>query len=97
MLEPGLNSAIVFAAAWIGIGTVVALSPRAYHPPGAFLLLLLLVPLLPYLWIAGHPLLAVGFAAGVASILRWPFYYIGRAVLRRLGVRMERDEVERNL
>ena len=97
IFEPGLNSAIVFAAIWIGLGTVVALCPRAYHPPGALMLLVLLVPLLPYLWLAGHPLLAVGFVAGVASILRWPLYYIGRAILRRFGVRMERDEVERNL
>ena len=96
MLEPGLHSAIVFAAAWIVMGTVVALAPRAFHPPGALLLLVLLVPLLPYLWLGGHPVLAIGFCAGVASILRWPLYYIGRAVLRRIGFIIPRDSVERS-
>lgn len=97
MFEIGLSSAIVLAALWVGIGTVVALCPRKYHPPGALMLLVLLVPLLPYLWIAGNPFLAVMFVLGVTSILRWPFYYIGRAILRRLGVKMVRDEVERSL
>lgn len=96
-MEPGLNSAIVLAAAWIGIGTVIALCPRSYHPPGALLLLTLLVPLLPMLWIVGHPFLAAGFALGVGSIMRWPFYYIGRAILRKLGLKLDKDEVERNL
>ena len=97
MMGVGLHSAIVLAAVWIAMGSFVALMPRAYHPPSALLLLVLLVPLLPYLWIGGHPVLALGFALGVGSILRWPFYYIGRAVLRRLGVRMERDAVEQSL
>ncbi|MDR6264762.1 MULTISPECIES: DUF2484 family protein [Rhodobacterales] len=84
MLEVGLNSAIVFAACWVGMGTVVALCRRPYHPPGAFLLLLLLVPLIPYLWIAGNPFIAVMFVAGVGSIMRWPLYYIGRFTWARI-------------
>lgn len=95
LLTPGLHSAIVLAACWIALGSVIALCPRAYHPPGALLLLVLLVPLLPMLWLVGHPFLALGFAAGVVSILRWPLYYIGRALLRRLGWRLERDAFER--
>ncbi len=47
VFEVGLSSAIIFAAAWIGIGTLIALSPPRYIPPGAFLLMLLLVPLVP--------------------------------------------------
>lgn len=96
-MGPGLHSAIVLAAAWVALGTGIALLPRRYHPPGALLLLVLLVPLVPYIWLAAHPLLALGFLLGVASILRWPLYYIGRALARKLGVRLERDEVERKL
>lgn len=96
-MEPNLYSAIVLAALWIGIGTVVALSPRAYHPPGALMLLTLLIPMLPMLWIVGHPVLALGFAGGMASMMRWPFYYMGRALLRYFGMRIERDEIERTL
>lgn len=80
VLGVGLNSAIVFAACWIGIGTVVALLPVRYIPPGAFLLMLLLVPLVPYLWIAGNPFLALLFLAGVGSLLRWPIVYLGRFI-----------------
>jgi hypothetical protein len=89
-----LNTAIVFAAIWIVMGTVVALLPRRFHPPGALVLLILLVPLLPFLWIAGNPFLAVMFVAGVASILRWPLFYIGRAMARRVGVNIEKDRFE---
>ena len=78
--EIGLSSAIVFAAAWIGMGTVIALSPKQFIPPGAFLLMLLLVPLVPYLWIAGNPFLCVMFLAGVGSLLRWPIVYLERFI-----------------
>ncbi|MCO4826442.1 DUF2484 family protein [Amylibacter sp.] len=77
-LDIGLFSAVAFAVAWIGFGTVIALSPKQFIPPGAFLLMLLLVPLVPYLWIAGNPFLCVMFLGGVASLLRWPIVYLGR-------------------
>jgi len=70
--------AVICALLWIGIATIVALCPRAYHPPGAFMLMLLLFPLIPFLWIAANPFVAVMFTLGVCSILRWPLYYIGR-------------------
>lgn len=94
MFEIGLTSAVVFAAAWVVFGSVVAFLPRPYHPPCALLMLVLLVPLLPYLWIAGNPFLAVMFAAGVGSIMRWPFYYIGRMGLRKIGVPIMLDPFE---
>ena len=78
MLEAGLTSAIIFAALWIGMGTVIAVSPPRYIPPGAFLLMLLLVPLVPFLWIAANPLVCILFLGGVASLLRWPITYFGR-------------------
>lgn len=74
----GLTSAILFAAAWIGIATVIAISPKRFIPPSALLLMVLLVPLVPYLWIAGNPFICVMFLGGVASFLRWPLVYFGR-------------------
>lgn len=96
MFEIGLFSAVVFAAIWIVIGSIVAFLPRPYHPPFAFMLLLLLFPLLPYLWIAGNPFLAIMFAVGVGSIMRWPFYYIGRMGLRKIGVPIPDDPFEKS-
>ncbi len=89
-----MTSAVVFAAIWIGMGTVIAFLPRKYHPPSALMLLVLLVPLIPYLWIAGNTFLAVMFVAGVGSILRWPLFYISRMLLRWVGIRIERDRFE---
>ena len=77
-MDFGLTTAIIFATAWIGMGTVIALSPARYIPPGAFLLMLLLVPLVPYLWFAANPFMCVMFLGGVASLLRWPIVYLGR-------------------
>ena len=74
-------AAVICAAVWIGIATVVALCPRKYHPPGALMLLVLLFPLIPFLWIAANPFVAIMFSLGVCSILRWPFYYIGRELI----------------
>ena len=51
MLEPGLNSSILLAALWIIGATVIAICPRKYHPPGALLLLVFLIVLLPLVWI----------------------------------------------
>lgn len=95
MFEIGLLSAVVFAAIWIVIGSVVAFLPRPYHPPFALLLLILLFPLIPYLWIAGNPFLAIMFVLGVGSIMRWPFYYIGRMGLRKIGVPIPKDPFEK--
>ena len=94
-MDVGLTTAVIFAAAWIGMGTVIALSPKQFIPPGAFLLMLLLIPLVPYLWIAGNPFLCVMFLGGVASLLRWPFYYIGRMGLRKIGVPIPKDPIEK--
>lgn len=74
----GLTSAVIFAAAWIGIATVIVLSPKQIIPSGALLLLVLLVPLVLYLWIVGNPFLCVMFLGGLGSFLRWPIVYVGR-------------------
>ena len=95
MFEIGLFSAVVFAAIWIVMGSIVAFLPRPYHPPCAFMLLVLLFPLIPYMWIAGNPFLAVMFVLGVGSIMRWPFYYIGRMGLRKIGVPIPKDPFEK--
>ncbi|MCP5087376.1 MAG: DUF2484 family protein [Rhodobacteraceae bacterium] len=89
-----MNTAIILAAVWIVTGTIVALMPRRFHPRFAIPLLAAAVLLVPYLWIAGNPFLAVMFGLGVGSILRWPFFYITRMVLRQVGVNVEKDRFE---
>ena len=95
MFGIGLFSAVAFVAIWVVIASVVAFLPRPYHPPCAFMLLILLFPLIPYMWVAGNQFLAIMFVAGVGSIMRWPFYYIGRMGLRKLGVPIPEDVFEK--
>lgn len=90
----GLHTAIILAAIWIGVATLVALGPRRFHKPFALTLLGLLVPLVPYLWIAGNPFIAIMFVAGVGSIMRWPLFYISRMALRKIGIKIEKDNFE---
>ena len=48
------------------------------------MLLALLVVLVPYLWIAGNPFIAIMFTLGVGSIMRWPLYYIGKYIWSKI-------------
>ena len=96
MFDEPLYRAIIAAAIWILVATIVALGPRRYHKPCALTLLALLIPLLPYLWIAGNPFIAIMFVIGVGSIMRWPLYYISRMAARRIGIHIQRDKFERS-
>ena len=96
MVDDGLFWAVVVAAIWIGVATLVALGPRRFHKRFALTLLGLLIPLVPFLWIAGNPFIAVMFVAGVGSIMRWPLFYISRMALRKIGIHVEKDKFERS-
>ena len=47
------------------------------------LLMALLVPLVPYVWVQVNPFIALLFLAGVMSILRWPLIFLGRWLNRQ--------------
>ena len=83
----GLTSAVIFAAAWIGIATVIVLSPKQIIPPGALLLLVLLVPLVLYLWIVGNPFLCVMFLGAWDRFCAGPSFMWGGSFAQSGGVR----------
>jgi len=84
-----MKTAVILLALWIVLATIIGLLPRKYHKPGAIPLMILLVPLVPYVWHNVNPFIACMFLLGVASILRWPLIFLGRWFNRQLDKVMD--------
>jgi len=78
-----MTAAILCLAVWVVLATLIGLMPRRFHWRGAILLMILLVPLVPYVWVRVNPFIALLFLAGVMSILRWPLIFLGRWLNRQ--------------
>ena len=78
-----MKTAIALLAGWVVLATLIGLMPRRFHWRGAILLMVLLVPLVPYVWVQVNPFIALLFLAGVLSILRWPLIFLGRWINRQ--------------
>lgn len=78
---------------WALLACLVGLGPRRFHWPAAIVLIATGLPLLGYVgWEMGVIWFLVAMAAA-ASVLRWPVYYLLRAVRQRLpgGARADAD------
>lgn len=76
---------------WFAFGTVVGFLPRRFHPYGAYCLLLTFFPLMVITYKASGLLLTLVLILGGASILRYPFMYIGKRLMVRFGLRQADD------
>lgn len=77
-----LSLPFILSVIWVMVATFVALSPQKYHRPFAvYFLLPSMLVLVPWLWIEHGVWVGLLACAAVASILRWPFYFIGRWVI----------------
>jgi hypothetical protein len=85
-----MTTAIALLAAWVVLATLIGLMARRFHWRGAILLMVLLVPLVPYVWVQVNPFIALLFLAGVMSILRWPLIFLGRWINRHFTRLMDR-------
>jgi hypothetical protein len=75
---------LFLAGVWVLAATAIALMPQRTHWPGAVLLVVTGVPLLGYLTWQNGPLAGlIGLAAG-ASVLRWPLFYLGKWLRRKV-------------
>jgi hypothetical protein len=75
---------VLLAGLWVLAATAIALMPQRTHWPGAVGLILTGVPILGYLTWQNGPLAGlVGLAAG-ASVLRWPLFYLGKWLRRKV-------------
>lgn len=81
-----MSLSLILACLWAVIANLIAMLPsKRNHWPAAYALIALGVPLLGFVTYQHGPwagLLAL--AAGV-SILRWPVFYLGRWLRRRLA------------
>jgi len=73
-----MKTAVILLALWVVVATIIGLLPRRFHKRGAIPLILLLIPLVPYVWVEVNPFIALMFLLGVTSILRWPLIHFGR-------------------
>lgn len=82
-----MKLALLLALLWLIAANLVGMLPtRDKHWRAAYGLIAPGVPLLGWLtWEAG-PIIGLVFLAAAASILRWPVYFLGRWVRRRLGL-----------
>ncbi len=82
-----MSNALALACVWVLAATAIAMMPQRTHWPGAALLIVTGIPLLGYVTYQQGPLLGVLALAAGASVLRWPLFYLGhwlrRKVLRR--------------
>jgi hypothetical protein len=75
---------VLLAGLWVLAATAIALMPQRTHWPGAVALILTGVPILGYLTWQNGPLAGlIGLAAG-ASVLRWPLFYLGKWLRRKV-------------
>lgn len=76
--------ALLAAGIWVLAATAIALLPRRFHWPGAVGLILTGVPLIGWLtWVHGPLAGLIALAAG-ASVLRWPLFYLGHWLRRKV-------------
>ncbi len=75
---------LLLAGIWVLVAAAIALMPQRIHWPGAVALIVTGVPILGYLTWQNGPLAGlIGLAAG-ASVLRWPLFYLGKWLRRKV-------------
>lgn len=76
---------LILAALWALAATVIGLIPARSHWPAAIVLIVLGIPIVIFVFLQAGPLWALGVMAGMASVLRWPLYYLGLWLRRLFG------------
>ncbi|MFC2968659.1 DUF2484 family protein [Acidimangrovimonas pyrenivorans] len=80
-----LKDPIVWGLVWVIAAAGISALPRVWHWRGAVLLILTCIPLLGAITYLHGPVPGLIGLAVVASVLRWPLYYLGRKVWSRVG------------
>ncbi len=85
-----MTISLVLACIWVLVATAIALAPRRFHWPGAWVLVALGVPLLGWVTLQNGPWVGLIVLAGGVSVLRWPVVFL----LRRLRGKVSREPAE---
>jgi hypothetical protein len=80
-----MTMSLILGFIWVLLATAIALMPQRTHWPGAVGLIATGIPLVGYITWQNGPLMGVLALVAGASILRWPLFYLGHWLKRRVG------------
>ena len=78
---------LTLASLWGILACLIGLAPTRFHWPAAYGLIAAGIPLLGYVTLQMGPWWGLALMAAGMSVLRWPVYFAGRWLRRRLGRR----------
>lgn len=82
-------TSLTLACLWAVVATIVALLPRRFHWPGAFVLIACGIPLVGWVTYQNGPVVGMLVLAGGISVLRWPVIHLFRWLRGRTGTPAE--------
>jgi len=80
-----MTLALTLACLWGLTASVIAMLPMRYHWRAARWLIVTGIPLTGYVSWQNGPWVGLLVLAGGASVLRWPLWYLGREIKRKLS------------
>lgn len=80
-----MSLSLIAALIWLVAANVVGLLPtKDHHWRSAYILIGFGIPILGWVTFENGPIWGMAMAAGGASVLRWPVYFLARWVKRKV-------------
>ena len=80
-----MTLSLIAALLWLVAANVIGLLPsRDHHWRSAYILIAIGIPILGWVTFENGPIWGMVMAAGGASVLRWPVYFLVRWVKRKV-------------
>ncbi len=80
-----MSLSLIAAFVWLIAANVIGLLPtRDHHWRSAYILIAIGIPILGWVTYENGPIWGMVMAAGGASVLRWPVYFLARWVKRKV-------------
>jgi hypothetical protein len=80
-----MSPSLIAALLWLVAANVIGLLPtKDHHWRSAYILIGFGIPILGWVTYENGPILGLVMAAGGASVLRWPVYFLARWVKRKV-------------
>ncbi len=80
-----MSLSLIAALLWLVAANVTGLLPtKDHHWRAAYILIAIGIPILGWVTYENGPIWGMAMAAGGASVLRWPVYFLARWVKRKV-------------